>query len=353
MKRKIAKKYLKQQNLDISRPLRVIKYIECPFILNDSPVELEEGFIVSDKDTFEVFACFIFKNVGERPIKKLDISIVLYLNQNIPYKTIDFSYSADELKFGIISKNGEDMKLRDANQKTYISKSECFGSCVFIPIPETYFTKMEVFLTSVQYINNDVENLNIIVAGEGKKYSDLDNTSKLVYSRLNIYVAAEERFPTKVVPQFSSRVWLCCCGEKNPIANIKCEKCGREKEWQQNSVTEAALEDSKNRMMADAQDRLIHDKTNYVQNKFLENEEDTKRKIQQYEKAMENIALEEKRRERNMMMALPKALLWIVGVYLIASLLEFIAFGTGFFRMIVNSFREIYNIITYNFGAGT
>ncbi len=345
MRRKIPKQLLKRQKMDIHRPLRVVKYIDYPFVLEDSPVELDEGYIVSDRDTCQVFACFIFKNVGERPIRKLDICVSCYLNQNIPYENIEFTYSAQDLTFGIINKNGEDMKLRDANERTFIEKSEAFGSCVFIPIPEAYFKKLEVVISSVEYINGDEEKLDLLVAGDGMRYSDLDQMSKLVYSRMNIYVAAEEKFPTKVVPQFGNRVWLCCCGTKNPIGDEICEKCGREKTWQMESVSSVAIEESKKKMIADPTERSMHDKSRFAQNKYLENDADIQQKIKQYEKAMENIAAEEKRRERNMMMVVPKMIFWVLGVYLLVSVLQYIAFGGGLIGVIVDSVREIYNII--------
>ena len=71
-KRRLKAK-LKRQKDDRMRALRVVKYLEYPFILPDSPVEIEEGFIVSDSDTYDVFASFIVKNVSEHPIQKLNI----------------------------------------------------------------------------------------------------------------------------------------------------------------------------------------------------------------------------------------------------------------------------------------
>lgn len=316
----ISKENLKRQKVDIERALRVVKYIDYPFILSDSPIELDEGYIVSDRQTCEVFASFIFKNISERPIRELKIRLACYHNQNIPYLNIDFVYSNNDLTFGIISKNGNDMKLRDANKKTFIEQSETFGSCVFIPIPESYFTKMEVILLSVTYLDGDVEQLNTVVAGDTRRYKELDDISKRVYSRVNIYQAAEERYPTVVIPQFGSKVWLCCCGNKNPASQETCEKCGREREWQKNTVTRAALEETKQRIINDPREVTFHDKTKFKQNKHLENDKDIQKKIEQYELAIKNVALEEQRKHRRQIMLLPQ-------IAIAALIMMLVAFG--------------------------
>jgi len=279
---------------------------------------------VSDRDSYDVFASYVFKNVSERSIKKFTIRLSCYLNQNIPYKNIDFTYSQEELTFGIINKNGADLKLKDSNAITYVEKGCTFGSCVYIPLPESYFTKLELTLLSVEYAGGCVEQLNIPVSGNTKRYNELDDIGKLVYTRVNIYKAAEEKYPTKVIPQFGNTVWLCCCGNKNPVSNTVCDKCGREKEWQKTSVTEAVLEATKTKMVNDPTEVTLHDKSKYQQNKYLENADDTQRKIEQYEKAMKNIAYEEKRKHRRQMMIIPKIALAALVIYLLVFVLKLI-----------------------------
>ncbi len=351
MKKSDLKESIKRQKRDRQRALRVAKYLDYPFVLENSPVELEKGFIVSDRESGDVFASFIFKNLSELPLKKLNIRLLCYLNQNIPYEHIDFTYSQDELTFGIIQKNGEDMKLRDANKRTYVNQNECFGSCVFIPIPESYFTKLEVVLVSAEFSGGRVDVIDTVVAGDNKRYHELDDMSKMAYSRVNIYYAAEEKFPTKVMPQFGQQVWLCCCGNKNAIDSKVCEKCGRDMEWQKTTATADAIEESRNRMIADPNERAFHDKTKFAQNKYLESDADVQKKISQYEKAMEKIALEEKRRERNKMMFLPKMLLWFVVILFVASIFQYIAIGGGIIgglitigQIIVDYFKIVFSI---------
>lgn len=313
----LSKADIQRQKTDRQRGLRVVKYIEYPFILPDSPVELEEGYIVSDRDTCDVFASFIFKNVSDKLIRKLNIRLDCYLNQNIPYLHIDFSYSHDALTFGIIEKNGVRLKLRDANKRRTIQTSECFGSCVFIPLPESYFTKMEVVVSSVEFNDGTVAVLNTVVAGDTKKFSELDNISKTVYSKVNIYGSAEYTYPTKIMPQFGESAWLCCCGYKNPYSKAVCERCGREKEWQEKNLTAEMFGKTRDKMIGDPREVTLHDKSRYRQDRFLESESERKAKIDDYEKAMKNIAEEEKRKHRLKTTIIPRFLLFAGAVMLL------------------------------------
>lgn len=313
----VSKESKKRQKIDRMRSLRVVKYLEFPFILPDSPVEPIEGYIVSDMDTYDVFASLIFKNLAERPLRKLNVRLAFYLNQNIPYTHVDFSYSHDDLTFGIIGKDGVDLKFKQSNERVAIEQSETFGACVYIPLPETYFTRLEVTLVSVEYAGGHVVELNTLVSGKNKRYSELDDVSKIVYTRVNIYQAAESRFPTKVVPQFGNTVWLCCCGNKNPTASETCEVCGREKEWQQKSVSAEVLEETTKRMVSDPREVGLHDKSKFKQNNHLESKEENEKKIEQYEQAMKNIAREEERRHRRQLWLIPKILIALLIMYLI------------------------------------
>ncbi len=324
----IEKEYILRQKNDRMRSLRVVKYLEYPFILPNSPVEIEEGYIVSDRDTYDVFASFIFKNIAEKPLRKLTVRINCYLNQNIPYTHIDFEYSHDLLTFGIISKDDVSLKFRESNKKLTINKSEAFGSCVYIPLPESYFTKIELVLLSVEYAGGEVVEINTVVAGDSKKYHELDNITKMVYSRVNIYRSAEEKYPTKVIPQFGNTVWLCCCGNKNPNSSEVCEKCGREKEWQRTSISGEKLEETTKQVVNDPREVTLHDKSRFKQNKYLETKEETQKKIEQYEKAMKNIADQEKFNESRKLMIIPKLLIAVGLLYLLVfGIRMFIEFG--------------------------
>ena len=314
----IEKEHILRQKLDRMRSLRVVKYLEYPYILPDSPVEIEEGYIVADRDSYDVFASFIFKNISEKALKRFKVRINCYLNQNIPYTHIDFEYSHDFLTFGMISKNDKKYKFKDANKKISVEKSESFGSCVYIPLPESYFTKIELVLLSVEYDDGEKSDINILVHGASKKYNELDDITKMVYSRVNDYYIAEEKYPTKVIPQFGHVSWMCCCGNKNPLATEACEKCGRDKEWQFSNISEDKIQEAREKIVNDPREVTLHDKSKFKQNKYMETKEETQKKIEQYEKAMKNIAFEEKYNESRKLLIIPKLLIAIGLLYLLA-----------------------------------
>ncbi len=315
----------KRQKIDYLRPLRVVKYIDFSFVLENSPVEIIDGYIVSDRDTCDVFASFVFKNVTIKRLSSLTIRLSLYQNQNIPYQHIDFTYSQSDLNFGIISVGGRDLRLRESNKRTSVSCGETFGSCVFIPIPERYFTKMDVVLVSAEFADGEKLVMNKLVTGHTKRFSELDEISRVVYSRVNIYQSAEEKYPTRVIPQFGDNVWLCCCGTKNPSDLKYCEKCNRERDWQKESVTADAIEALRATVASDPRERNLHDKSKYAQNKFLESSDEIQLKIDQYEKAMKNIALDEKMKHKRQMMLIPKIIVAILIIYLLTFLLKILA----------------------------
>ena len=317
---------IKRQQVDRQRGLRVVKYLDFSSILSGSPVEIKEGYVVSDRETCDVFASIIFKNVGQKEIKKLNIQLWCYLNQNIPYQKLSFSYSHDDLTFGIIESKQKEMRLRDANKKLSVGKNECFGSCVFIPLPETYFTRLEVYIESVEYLFGEIEDIGIVAGGSARRYNELDNISRLVYTRINIYKEAEYTHPSVVLPQETDSAWLCCCGNKNSKDLESCERCGRERDWQMNNISGSALEETKKDFVSDPTERVMHDKSKFRQDKMLETDEEIAAKVEKYEKAIQNLAEEERRKhshrrtviKRTIITLLIMAILYLI-IYIIQS----------------------------------
>lgn len=278
------------------RSLRVVKYLDFSAILENSPVEVVEGYVVSDRDDGDVFASVVFKNVSAKKLKKLNIQLWCYLNQNIPYCKLNFSYSHDDLTFGIINSGGKELRLRDSNKRESIEQNECFGSCVYLKLPESYFTKLEVYIDSVEYLFGETAEVGTVAGGSVRKYRDLDSITKLVYTRVNIYESAEHTHPAVVIPQETNTAWLCCCGNKNPREAEYCGVCNRERDWQLNNITEEALEEKRTEMNSDPTERVIHDKSGFRQDKYLETDAEIAEKIERYEQAMKNIAQEEKQK---------------------------------------------------------
>lgn len=294
--KKQIRKNIKRQQKDRMRSLRVVKYLDFSAILSDSPVEITDGFIVADREDGDVFASVVFKNVGAKKIKKLNIQLWCYLNQNIPYCKLDYSYSHEELTFGIIRSGGRELRLRESNRRETVGQNECFGSCVYLILPETYFTKLEVYIDSAEYESGEKEEIGVVAGGSVRRYKDLDNISQLVYTRVNIYGSAEHTHPAVVIPQETNTAWLCCCGNKNPREAEYCGVCSRERDWQLKNITEEALEEKRTEFNADPTERVMHDKSGFRQDKYLETDEEIAAKVERYEQAMKNIAEEEKQR---------------------------------------------------------
>ena len=93
-----AVKYTRSQRKRLSRDrqryIRVVESFDFSGIIQNSPVEITEGYIVSDRDSDEVFACFEFMSVSEKPIKALDVKVLLYSGQNVPSSYPNISPSA-------------------------------------------------------------------------------------------------------------------------------------------------------------------------------------------------------------------------------------------------------------------
>ena len=144
------------------------------------------------------------------------------------------------------------------------------------------------------------------------RFGELDGDLRDAYRSLNIFQKAEESHPIRVLPQAGNSVWLCCCGRKNPLGASMCDVCGRDKDWQFENLSVERLEETiaKN----NEGKRILNDTSAYKQNKYMETEEEQKRKVELCNQALERLAVIEKQRERRQVMLLPKILLW-VGIF--------------------------------------
>lgn len=109
--KRTRKAHIKRRKFDSMRSLRVVKHFDYPFVLENSFIEVTEGYIFSDRDTYDVFASFVFKNLSEKELKRLDIRIDFYFYQNIPYTSLDFCYSQDAL-IPVLVFNASDIDIR-------------------------------------------------------------------------------------------------------------------------------------------------------------------------------------------------------------------------------------------------
>ena len=312
-KRNPRKAKLARVHRDRMRPLRVIEYLDNSAIFEESPVEIKEGYIISDRDTADLFLTMNFRSVSEKTISALDVRVILYKERTIlPDKKIDFRYSWEEATFGDRVLNGIPRKERECKKDKTILLGEEFGEGIFIPLPESYFKKMQIELVSVTFFDGSKKELNLIAGGRALRFMELDGDLRDAYRSLNIFQKAEETHPIRVLPQAGNSVWLCCCGRKNPLGASMCDVCGRDKDWQFENLSVERLEETiaKN----NEGKRILNDTSAYKQNKYMETEEEQKRKVELCNQALERLAVIEKQRERRQVMLLPKILLW-VGIF--------------------------------------
>lgn len=317
----VRREKLKRVRRDRMRPLRVLEYLDHSAIFEKSPVEIKEGYLISDRDNGELFLTLNLRSLSKKPLASLDIRMILYRDQTVvPYLKQDFTYSWEEATFGERALNGITRKERECkNDKTLIYGEE-FGEGIYIPLPDSWFKKMQIELVSVTYFDGSREELDLLAGSRALRYLELDEELHDAYEDVNIFREAEQDHPIRVLPQAGEHVWLCCCGHKNPSETAICEKCVRDKEWQLENLSMERLEETKRKNSTDRNRRILHDTSAYKQNKYMENEEELQKKVELCNRALERIAVQEKERERRQVMLLPKLLLWF-GVFALLSFL--------------------------------
>lgn len=307
----------------MQRSIRVVEYFDFSGVIPDSPVQVNEGFIISDTESHELFASFSFQNTSEKPIKSLDIRLFFYQTANVPYEKRSFTYSYDDMTLGI-RKNAPTYKKHKLGRKQYASTvaiGESFGRYAYIRIPESYFRKIELEISKITFDDGSSVSPKLIVKNHYTPLSTLGDAELYAFSRLNIYTAAEERHPTKVVPQFGNSAWLCCCGHKNLASSGKCELCLRDRDWQKNAFSEKTISAKIDELKA-SNDYYRPDKTKFLAVK--ESDEDIQKKIAEYEKVMRRVAEQERKKEHDRKMIIPKILLFVGAMYAIVQICYYI-----------------------------
>lgn len=281
------------RKFDSERSLRAVEHIKTPSILNGSPIEPIEGFILADRDEYAVFFSFCFKNLSGKALKRLDVRLDFYYYQNIPYCGIDFSYCKKELTFGNIVSKGTAIGFKKSCLRDVIENGEIFGENSLIPITDLRYTNIKLVLVSAEYDSGEKEELGFTVNKRALRITELDRVSRLVFDRGDVFLRSKAVFPAKNVPQFGDVAWLCCCGNKNHASLDHCEKCQRSKATQLELLSDTALQKRKNEYISNPTAIAFHDKTKYSQNKYLENKHELRKKNEMAERAMEKVIEEQ------------------------------------------------------------
>ncbi len=327
--RRKAEKRLRRDRL---RPLRVVEVLESGGVFAKSPVEIKEGYVVSDRDTGELFVMLVFRCVAEKPLLSLDVRLLLYEEgAQTPYERIVRRYSWETATLGERVVRGQVRRERESRREPLIEPGEEFGQGVFLPLPENYFHRMRIELTGVTYSIGGYEPLGLTYdpfdrRRAARRFADIDSSLRSSYRRLNIFEQAEEEHPIRVLPQAGENAWLCCCGQKNPASAEICESCGRDKAWQLENLSERHLREVE-QASEPAAGRVLHDTSAYPQNRYLENDDEKEQKVRQCDEALRRLAAQERERQRRGRMIIPKLGLLVLLLFVIWFVYELIVSG--------------------------
>ena len=282
---------LRRVRRDRLRRMRVVETLDTASVFASSPVEIKEGYAVSDLETGELFLVLTFKSLSQRPIEALDIRVLLYggTQQLLPYRKDDFRYSWETATLGKRILDGRVRKEKECKRETAIVHDEEFGYGVFLPLPDTFFSRLQIELVRVTYADGGCEQLGLISDPfdrrlRATRFDEIDGNLRVSYEHINVFQQNEEEHPIRVLPQEGKNVWLCCCGRKNPADAPRCEACGRDKDWQLENLSEQKLLKARRELDSDRTLHVPHDTSAYSQTRYLENAEDKRRKEEQIKK---------------------------------------------------------------------
>lgn len=331
MRDNTVRKILRRQRKDQLRQMRVLEELDTSAVFADSPVEIKEGYAVSDKETGELFLLLVFRSLSRRPIAALDIRLLLYRQGlPVPYRKDDFRYSWESATLGERVLDGQVRKEKDCKKERNIVHGEEFGQGVFLPLPDAFFHRLQIELVRVTYDDGGCESLRLVSDPfdrrlQATKFSEIDRNLHVSYQQMNIFDEKEESHPIRVLPQAGEHAWLCCCGHKNPAAASLCEACKREKDWQLANLSEEHLRQVRREMDADRSRHVPHDTSAFSQTRYLENAEDKQRKEAQFKQAQWELYVQketdEARRYKKLIFRILKLALLVLAIMGVARLI--------------------------------
>ena len=260
---------------------------EFHFLFDKSPLELEEAVEVYDIESLEYFLSIHFARITDKLIRSFKIRLFLYLDSPLPYKKLTYVYSVNKKKMG----------------------ERLLGADDYIPIPETYFKRYEIFIDEVTYEDGTVETLSC---------STVDRHSAVRESHAAEMDSAitpshkSEKHPAVIMPQFSEGAWICTCSQKNTSDHDACKRCGRLK-----------IDLEKMVLMKDNSE-FTSDQYSFVQRaKRAEHilartaTQNTAEKETAIEDELKKVEKREKYKSRMVMQVLPRIALYFIAGYLI------------------------------------
>ena len=266
---------------------------EYHFLFENSPLEIVDLTSVYDIESFEYFAIIRFSKITRRPIRSFSVRLFLYLDSPLPYKKLEVEYEIGKKK----------------------SKSRVLGDDVYIPIPEAYFKRLEILLDSVEY--EDGERIKLGFSTDGVK--EACHSEKIVeIDHSQTPSDTVEKYPAIVSPAFSDSAWICVCGQKN-FENTECTRCSRGRETLLKMVADSGAHTFENDPYSFIQ-RSKKAALNSSRTR-VEMDEDKEKLIEQQREKVEK---REKYKEKMLMQALPRIVLYFAAGYLIYFLLQWL-----------------------------
>ena len=177
----VRRENLRRIHRDRQRPFRVLEYLDFHTDFTNCPVELKEGFTVSDRRTGELFLALHFRSRSEKPLAALDVKLVLFEDARLRLSSNDMMqrYSRDDATFGerVLDRHVR-TELECAREK-YLVQGEEFGQGIFLPLPGSYFQRVQIRLVNVTYGDGSSEAPDLSVECRAVRIPDMQKAEEV------------------------------------------------------------------------------------------------------------------------------------------------------------------------------
>lgn len=261
MRESTAKRKLQQQVYrNWLRALRIVETLDDIAVAEGSPVEIVKGYTASDRETGELFLLLTFKSLSKRPIAALDIRVQFSDGVHpVPFRKDDFRYGCETATVGGKSRRGRERKRTQA-----IVCGEEFGQGVLLPLPEDYFHRMQIELVRVTYEDGGCESLGLTVRQKETRRWAPEEGERILPTRPVFPEEEEQERLLRDLPQ----------------AQVK-----------------RTLKEERMEMI-----RELHDTSAYVRLHRFESEEEQQDRVERYNHALHNLAMQEKEKKHRFRM---------------------------------------------------
>ncbi len=220
--------------------IKPVKTLDFDFVFTGCPIELCSGAIYSEVEDHRLFCSLALKNLSEKTVEFLRARLWLYDSDkaNLPYAKLALNYDLKKAPEGFYT-----AAVGGKDKERLAHPGERFGEEYFFPMPESFFTRLAVVIEKARFTDgSEWVPENVSTVSYSRMDKEFNEYEKKAYERINIYRRLEKQHPSKVVPMEQENLWICCCGEKNPVHVPTCAACSREKKWQMENLSKEAIE---------------------------------------------------------------------------------------------------------------